>query len=340
MKVLIISPTESGIGGIAQHVGGLVNFLKKNGNSVDILSSANTFTIQSKGLKNPSFALSAFLKTKFMSKYDIVHAHNLPSAFPMKYASGKKILTLHGIYSEQIDILHGKSLGRLSYMYQKKALLWADAITAVSKETHDYYTDLGCKVSLIPNAIDITSLPNKPQRLYTKQVIYAGRISKEKGILDLLEACKKFTQDVHILILGTGPEEEKVKHIANAQKNVHFMGSMSKEHTISLIRGSDVLVQPSLAEGISSTILEAMACKVPVIATRIGGNIELIKHNENGILVEPNSPQQLSDETLSLLENPEKSLILREQAFTRVQKYDWSSVGPLYLNLYESLVNN
>ena len=252
MRVLIISPTQGGIGGIAQHVQGLSEFLKKNGHNVDILSSENTFTIPVKGLKNPSFMLSAFLKTKFKKGNDIVHAHNLPSALPMKNASGKKVLTLHGIYSEQIDALHGKTTGNLSSSYEKDALTWADVITVISKEAHDYYTKLGFKVSLVPNAIDLSSLPKQKEKLYEKQVIYAGRLSKEKGILDLLEMSKKLPHGTHLLILGSGPEEEKVKEAAKSHPNTHFMGYQPRERTISLIRGSDLLIQPSIVEGISS----------------------------------------------------------------------------------------
>ena len=80
MKILLISPTEKGIGGIAQHVQGLSKFLTNQNHKVNIISSENTFTIPIKGLKNPSFMLSSFLKTKSMKGYDIVHAHNIPSA--------------------------------------------------------------------------------------------------------------------------------------------------------------------------------------------------------------------------------------------------------------------
>ena len=82
--------------------------LEKNGHEVEIISSENTFTIPIKGLKNPSFMISSFLKSKFKKNFDIVHAHNIPSALAMKNSSGKKILTIHGIFSEQIDQLHGK----------------------------------------------------------------------------------------------------------------------------------------------------------------------------------------------------------------------------------------
>ncbi len=106
MKILLISPTSKGIGGIAQHVQGLSKFLTNQNHKVNIISSENTFTIPIKGLKNPSFMLSSFLKTRSIKGNDIVHAHNIPSALAMKNTSGKKVLSLHGIYSKQIVQLH------------------------------------------------------------------------------------------------------------------------------------------------------------------------------------------------------------------------------------------
>lgn len=338
MHVLIISPTQTGIGGIAQHVSGLSNFLKVNGHVVNILSSENTFTIPIKGLKNPSFMLSAFFKTKLMKRNDIIHAHNLPSALPMKHASGRKVLTLHGIYSKQIDALHGKTTGNISASYEKDALTWADAITVVSKEAYDYYTKLGFKVHHIPNAINISSLSEKSERLYDKQIIFAGRLSKEKGILNLLELTKKLPPNIHLIILGTGPEQNAVISSTKSQSNVHYLGYQQKNRTIELIRGSDLLVQPSLAEGISSTLLESMACKTPIVATRVGGNEEVLENNKSGILVEPDNPQSMMDKILDLLSDDKKANELREQAFRQVRNYDWSHVGKLYLDIYESLL--
>ena len=168
LKVLIISPTQKGIGGIAQHVQGLSNFLEQNDHKVNIISSENTFTVPIKGLKNPSFMVSAFFKTKLKKGNDIVHAHNLPSALPMKNASGKKILTLHGIYSEQVDLLHGKTTANLSSNFEKDALTWADAITVISNDAYEHYKKLGFEIHHIPNAIDISSLPNGKEKQYEK----------------------------------------------------------------------------------------------------------------------------------------------------------------------------
>lgn len=338
MKILLISPTQSGIGGIAQHVQGLSNFLKKNNHEVSIISSENTFTIPIKILKNPSFMVSAFFKTKFGGKYDVVHAHNIPSALAMKSASGKKVLTIHGVFSKQVSELHGKTTGSISSFFEKDALHWADAITVISKEAQEHYSKLGYDTTQVPNAIDVESLPKEKERQYEKQIIFAGRLSKEKGIDTLIAIAKKIQDDIHLVILGAGPEEEKIRNLTKS-KNIHHLGYAKKEKTISLIRGSDILLQPSLAEGISSTILEAMACKIPVIATNVGGNKEIIKDGKTGLLVAPNNPDEILKKISYLFDNESERKLIAEESFRSVQKYDWNQVGKLYLNIYESLLN-
>jgi glycosyltransferase involved in cell wall biosynthesis len=338
LKILIISPTQSGIGGIAQHVSGLANFLTKKGHEVKIMSSENTFTVPIRGLKNPSFMVSSFLKSKFQKGFDIVHAHNVPAAVAMKNISGKKLLSLQGMFSDQVELLHGDSVGKISASLEKKAIDWADAITVPSLEMQDFYSQKGYHVYHVPNAIDISALPTTVDRKYEKQILYAGRLSKEKGILDLLEAAKGLPEDIHLIILGSGPEEDKVNEVAKEKSNIHYLGYQPKEKTISLIRGSDILVQPSVMEGgTSSTLLEAMACKVPIIATRVGGNKETINHMKTAFVVEPNSPKQILDAILELLSDKQKRDTLIENAFKTVQEYDWESVGQKYLEIYNIL---
>ena len=335
MKILLISPTQSGIGGIAQHVQGLIKFLKNNGHEIEIISSENTFTIPIKGLKNPSFMISSFLKAKFKKNQDIVHAHNIPAALAMKNATGKKILSLHGIYSQQVDQLHGTTTGNISSKYEKDALRWADAITVISKEAYEYYTNLGYKVFQIPNAIDISSLSSDVDRRYQNQIIFAGRLSREKGVDLLIEIAQKLPAETDLIILGSGPEEKRIQNLVKIQKNVHFLGYQNKEKTILLIRGSDVLIQPSLNEGISSTIIEAMVCKVPVIATNVGGNKELISE-QTGLLADSSS--QFLDKIQYVLSNKSKFEAMTNNAFTHVQQYDWKIVGKKYLELYHKLL--
>ena len=338
MRILLISPTISGIGGIAQHVQGLKNFLEKKGNYVEIISSENTFTIPIKKLKNPSFMISSFFKSKFKKNFDIIHAQNPISAVAMKNISGKKILSLQGNYSKQILLLHGQTAGSISKKLEKNALKWADEITVPSKEMYQEYVKNDYKVSYVPNAIDISSFSHDEDRRYQKQLIYAGRLSEEKGILDLLNFLKILSKDIHLMILGSGPEESKVKVMAKRFPNLHFLGYQSKENTIKLIRGSDILIQPSLMEGgTSSTILEAMACKTPIIATSVDGNKDTIIHMKTGYVIASNNPPEIHDAVNYLFNNPEKLEIIINNAYDLVSNYDWEHIGQKYLDVYNSI---
>lgn len=338
MKILIISPTSSGIGGIAQHVQGLTKFLQNEGHHVEIISSENTFTIPIKGLKNLSFMISSFLKSKFKKNFDIVHAHNIPSALAMKNSSGKKILTIHGIFSKQIGQIHNKSAENISGKYEINALSWADAITTISKESLNYYSNYGYNVNQIPNGLDLSLFEQEIDRRYEKQIIYAGRLSKEKGTETLLKICKNLDDDIDLLIIGDGPEREKFQNIQLKKSNVHYLGSQNHEKTISLIKGSDILIQPSLSEGISTTLLEAMACKTCIITSNVGGNLELIKNQENGILIEPTNNELFIKSINQLIQDKFLREKLSESAFNEIKQYDWKHIGQKYLDLYESLL--
>jgi len=340
MKILLISPTLNGIGGIAQHVRDLINFLKEHGHQVDIITSENILTIPIKKLKNPSFLISSFLKAKLMKKYDIVHAQHPISALAMKNVSGKKILSIHGIYSEQVGLLHGKFSSYFSNKYEKNALKWADVVTAGSNEAYEYYNKLASDVSYIPNGIDITSLHSGIDTRFKKQIIFAGRLSKEKGIMTLLEAAKNLPQEINLLIVGNGPEEKTVLDYESSYDNIHYLGYQPKEKTIPLIRGSILLIQPSFAEGISGTLLEAMACKIPIIATNVGGNKELLGNNDAGVLIEPGDSKILLKKILELINDKNLRKKISVSAYNEVQKYDWSNIGQLYLDLYKKILKS
>jgi glycosyltransferase involved in cell wall biosynthesis len=339
LKILIVSPTYQGIGGVARHVQGLVNFLKQNGDQVDVISSENTFTIPIRKLKNPSFMISSFLKTRFMKNYDIVHAQNPPAALALKGVHAKKILSLHGIHHEQVELLHGNTVGEVAKGFEKYALSWADAITVSSHELYDHYTKMGYTVHYLPNAMDISSLPTGIDRKYEKQIVYAARMSREKGIMDILKMAEKLPEDIHLLLLGSGPEEEIVKKACESKKNLHFLGYQEKQKTIEIMRGSDIVIQPSIMEGgLSYTRLEAMACKVPLISTITGGSKDALRHMENAYLVKPNDPQGLLEAILELMADDKKRKELADNAFKTVQNYDWKVVGKIYLKLYSDLL--
>ena len=101
-----------------------------------------------------------------------------------------------------------------------------------------------------------------------------------------------------------------------------------------------MLIQPSLAEGISTTVLEAMACKVPIIASDVGGNKELVLNNQNGFLINPDSPGELLEKILQISKDLQLQQKFGQTSFELVKKFEWKEIGQKYLDLYESLLAN
>jgi len=339
MMVLIISPKISGLGGIAQHVGKLMNLLERDGHEVETLSVENAPYLPVKGLMNPSFALSALTKAcakrLLGRRYDVVHAHNVPSAPAMRVSRGGKVLTLHGVFSEQVSYLHGELAGRLGAWAERKALKWADAITAVSRSAAERYRSLGFDVLYVPNAIDPADLPEEGERLCERQVVYCGRLSKEKGVDLLIEAVKHV--DANLVVVGGGPLERALRELARDNPRVRFTGPLPRGDALKLVKGSDVFVLPSRREGLSTALLEAMAMGVPVVATKVGGNLELVERGETGLLVDP-EPSQLAGAISLLLEDRGLAKRLAENAAKIArEKYSWPVVYRQYLEVYRSV---
>ncbi len=228
---------------------------------------------------------------------------------------------------------------KLPQKYEKTALNLADAITVNSKEGYNYYTEMGFNVVQIPNAIDLNLIPKKSTKQFENQIIFAGRLSKEKGVEVILETATQLPDNYHLLIAGSGPLEEKVRNLAAKKINVHYLGYQSKPNVLSLIQSSDLLIQPSLEEGMSSTLLEAMGCGTCILASNIEGISEIVENEKTGVLVEPNNSDELLNKILELVPKKEKRLRMAKEGLEIVKQYDWKRVGKLYLNFYESLLH-
>ena len=133
------------------------------------------------------------------------------------------------------------------------------------------------------------------------------RLTEQKGISYLLKAMPKVIEKfpgVALVIGGEGPLENELKKEAfllGIHKNTFFIGP--RLDIPEILKILDLYVLPSIWEGLPIALLEAMAARCPIIATRVSGNPEIIKHRENGSLVSPQNPQELADELLTVLSN-------------------------------------
>lgn len=168
-----------------------------------------------------------------------------------------------------------------------------------------------------------------------------GRLAPTKGLPYLIEAFSKVKGQIpqaHLVLLGDGrlrPELEEQAANANCQDSIHFLGH--RNNIEALLRGMDMFVLSSIAEGMPRVILEAMAAKVPCVATNVGGIPEIINSNDVGFLVPPGNPDELARAMIDALNMPENKLEkLIERAQNRVkQLYSHEVVREKLRNLYE-----
>ena len=333
-RILLLSPRIVGVGGIAQHVRQLAKRLRSCGYEVHLISSETLGLTLRKGLMNPGYALAS--SAHLLGRgYDVVHGHNLPSAPALKLTDARlKILTLHGIYSRQIGLLYGDALGSIARAVESILLREVDVVTAVTVEAARYYERLGVDVRYIPNAIDLSEMPRDGVRISDPQIIYLGRLSREKGVDLLVEAAMLGLRGV--VVAGDGPLRPLIER-ASRRGLVRYLGPLPRWRALRLLAGSDVAVLPSREEGVSTALLEAMALKIPVVATRVGGNLEVVRDGVDGILVRPDA-SELVDAVERLLMDRDYAGRLSRNAFKRVlENYSWDKVFMEYLKLYRSV---
>ena len=314
MKILFISPTFSGVGGIGAHAFRLSQKLSEEGYDVELMDVPH---IPIKNLKNPSFSVFGTLKALFNSKtYDVVHAWNVPSAFIMKHIKAKKkILSVHGIYSQQVKMLHSKLTGSIIGSKESEVLDWADILTTDSKSVQlEYKKKLGKDFEYIPAPLDPKRFTNIPDvKKNQKQVVYLGRDSFEKGI-DILEKIE-----------------------SNIDGSVKYCTSLEWHKAMEVLKSSQVLVLPSRIESVPQSILEAFYLKIPVIATNVGGVHELVSNNKTGLLVTPNNSKELLEKINYLLNDIDLCSRLANNAHEFVMKnFSWEVILPKYVKLYEN----
>jgi glycosyltransferase involved in cell wall biosynthesis len=159
-------------------------------------------------------------------------------------------------------------------------------------------------------------------------------------LLKAFQMLKPRDINVQLRIIGEGPNKEKLKRmveILNITDSVTISGETTD--VVKQLQESTIFVLPSLSEGLSNVLLEAMACGLPVVATRVGGNIDLIQDGANGILVEPENPAQLSHALWKILIDKKQALHLGTRARQTVEeKFSMDSVVTNYIELYNELM--
>jgi glycosyltransferase involved in cell wall biosynthesis len=222
----------------------------------------------------------------------------------------------------------------------------------VGRELFDTYSQSGRRVheaivSLVSEKC-IANLGSRRKRDRTGPVrlLSVGRLDPEKGISCLIQAIEGLVRggkkNVILRIAGSGSEEkrlqEKVRRLGLSD-HVRFLGYVPHgDELFALYRDSDIFVLPSLTEGFPQTLLEAMACGVPVVATGVGGIPDLIKDGENGLLVAPACPRKICEAIKRLISDEKVRERLVKNGFACAKNHTMEAERRRILGQIEQLV--
>lgn len=284
--------------------------------------------------------LQEFFREK---NYDLLHTHN---AYPHFY--GTLAGRLAGIPAI-VQTRHGRRFGntfneRLQFAIASRL---ADRVIPVSDDTGNRCREVGwlsqSKVTRIWNGIDVDrfafSGPAAQMRAIT-----VSRLSPEKDLATLLKAVrlvKETIPEFELMIVGDGPERERLEQITAAlhlESRVRFLGE--RNDVPDLLTQAGFYVSSSLTEGISLTLLEAMSVGLPIVATSVGGNPEIVQQPDTGLLVPSANAALLSDAICEMCSQPQKWLAMGQAARERVeQHFNVRSMIKDYEHLYHQILN-
>jgi len=295
--------------------------------------------------RSPSLASTvALLRRHFVRrKIDLVHTHNLA---PL--VAGTLAARLAGVPT--INTRHGRA--PLSAPW----FIWrlTNHVVAVSEDARRellrHNTIRADKVSVIRNGIDVSAFASgngadgtairSALRIPPQDILIGtvGRLTKEKDHKTLLVAFRDLLGrglPARLLVAGDGELASSVREMVaelGLDNRVHLLGTRSD--VPALLRALNLFVLPSISEGLSLTLIEAMAAGLPIVATRVGGNPEVIADGDTGLLVSAADPVGLADALMRVAGNPSLAAALGQQARARaLRHFDIDTMAQRYLGV-------
>lgn len=292
-------------------------------------------------------ALSAYIA---QHDIEVVHSHKYKTTFyalPSRLQGRVRLVTTYHNW-----ITHTPALKFYAWL-DKRLARFNDAAVAVStpvaQELRGHMATN--KVHQIDNGIDTERYARQMPREQAKLALgldparpvlgFVGRLSREKGLPDLLQALSLPSgpgPDVQVLIVGEGEERQALEALIGQQglgQRVTLLGN--RRDTPLIYSALDAFVLPSVLEAFPMVILEAMACACPVVATQVGEVARIIEPGITGLIVPPRTPSALAQALTEILTNPGRSQQMGAAAQLRVcQAFSSGAMARHYLQVYET----
>jgi glycosyltransferase involved in cell wall biosynthesis len=290
----------------------------------------------------PVFAPFAVLKYKPVLLHAVMESYAGIALWISSFLTKvPRILTL-----QSGDLDDASKQNKIPHWLWKKIHTTPNKITAISNFLKNRALNLGApeeKISVIPNGVDFSEI-NKLKEIekIPRRIICVGRLSWEKGHEYLFSAMQKILMefpDARLVLVGAGPKENELKELANSLRISHvidFLGNLSHNRALEEIKKSSVFICPSLAEGLGIVFIEAQACGIPVIGTKIGGIPDVIQDGVNGLLISSRDSEAIYNAIKGIWNNPSLASEYVQNALQSVKKFDWDKIAENISAIYET----
>ncbi len=198
-------------------------------------------------------------------------------------------------------------------------------------------------IHIIPNGADLDTF-QPPERAWSPpRLLFVGRVVYQKGLDLLLHALSSLRHlSWELTVVGDGPQRRPLELLCEQleiDQRVRFLGWLKGEALVSAYHGATLFPYPSRHEGMPNAVLEAMASGLPVIASRIAGNEELVVPEETGLLIKPENQQALEQALARLLGDPQRCREMGQAARRRAgEHFPWKKMAEMYLELLSRVV--
>ncbi len=332
MKILVIANYRESAGGISGVVFNHIKKISEEGHCIRIFNTKRSSFVRI------FLIFSLLIKIR---KFSIIHIHGCSGLgfFPVVlgiiaskiFYNKKTIVTYHGGGAESFLRKHPKFI--------RKVLNKVDHVTVMSGFLQKIFMNYGVHTEILPNLINIEINDNFYPELKSPRIISIRALEKIYNIDDIVNAFSLIKSEyinAELNIFGTGSEYQKIIQLSKrlGLDSINFHGQLPNEQIHVKLMKSNIMISVPSFDNQPMSILEAFAIGIPVISTNVGGIPYLIKDNVTGFLIEKKQPQQIFEKVKWIINNPEKTKIIVDNAKKEVLSFQWNNVKGILFELY------
>ena len=337
---------------LTAHLRGLPREEERDGYQVIRLPSLRAQPYQASFLSMAAYVLAGLWTGRRLLrsfKPEVIHAHFAVPAGALAWALSRMtgipyVLTVH--LGDVPGGVPEKTGGWFQWVHLLTRPIWRDAnrIIAVSEFTRQLaLKKYDVKIQVIPNGVDLSTV--QPHLVHLNQpprIVFAGRFMAQKNPLQLVQTLNGLKQlQWQCVMIGDGPLMQDVKRIvaeSGLEDRFHFTGWIDPRDVLDWFDRSDILFMPSRSEGLPVVGVQALAKGLAIVASQVGGFVELVDHGKNGYLIRQEDVANFSTSLLGLLSDSDRLLSFRNASLEKAKCFEINQVVKEYENVFLSVL--